>query len=125
VRTATDAEAGLELLAGADVDCVVSDYEMPDATGVELLHRVRSGYPDLPFILYTGKGSEEVASDGPGIPPDRRGRVFEFGHSAKDGGTGLGLSIVRKVADAHGWDVRVTDGSDGGARFEASGVGAE
>jgi PAS domain S-box-containing protein len=44
-------------------DCVVSDYDMPDATGVEFLERVRARYGQLPFVLYTGKGSEEVASD--------------------------------------------------------------
>ncbi|TKX83579.1 HAMP domain-containing histidine kinase, partial [Halorubrum sp. SS5] len=37
-------------------------------------------------------------------------------------GTGFGLSIVAQIADAHGWDVRVTDGADGGARFEVTGV---
>ena len=37
--------------------------------------------------------------------------------------TGLGLRIVDEIADAHGWDVRVTDGSTGGTRFEITGVG--
>jgi signal transduction histidine kinase len=32
------------------------------------------------------------------------------------------MSIVKQVAQAHGWDVRVIDGSDGGARFEIAGV---
>ncbi|WP_436908630.1 PAS domain S-box protein [Halosimplex marinum] len=50
-----------------------------------------------------------VADDGPGIPPDRRDQVFESGFSTASGGTGLGLSIVAQTADAHGWDVRVTD----------------
>jgi signal transduction histidine kinase len=59
-----------------------------------------------------------VEDDGPGIPADERDRVFEHGYSTETDGTGFGLSIVRAVADAHGWDVRVTDGSDGGARFE-------
>jgi signal transduction histidine kinase len=63
-----------------------------------------------------------VEDDGPGIPDGDRGRVFEAGYSTVAGGTGLGLSIVTQVADAHGWDVRVTDGVDGGARFEITGV---
>jgi PAS domain S-box-containing protein len=45
------------------VDCVVSDYDMPGQNGIEFLEAVRDDYPDLPFILYTGKGSEEIASD--------------------------------------------------------------
>lgn len=63
VSTAQDAESGLERLSNSDVDCVVSDYDMPGANGIEFLERVRQTHPDLPFILFTGKGSEEVASD--------------------------------------------------------------
>lgn len=44
-------------------DCVVSDYDMPTTDGLELLEIVREQYPDLPFVLYTAKGSEEVASE--------------------------------------------------------------
>ena len=62
VHTATSAAEGLELLS-PEIDCVVSDYDMPDASGIEFLEAVREGYPDLPFILFTGKGSEEIASE--------------------------------------------------------------
>ena len=63
VETATGAEEGLEVLAEASVDCVVSDYEMPGQNGIEFLEAVREEYPDLPFILLTGQGSEEVAGE--------------------------------------------------------------
>ncbi|MFB6254183.1 MAG: PAS domain S-box protein, partial [Halobacteriaceae archaeon] len=63
VLTGTSADQGLELLANYDVDCIVSDYEMPGQNGVEFLQAVREEYPQLPFVLFTGKGSEEVASD--------------------------------------------------------------
>jgi PAS domain S-box-containing protein len=63
VHTATGAAAGLDRLADGDIDCVVSDYDMPGTNGIELLERVRGTHPDLPFVLYTGKGSEAVASD--------------------------------------------------------------
>ncbi len=63
VRTATSAEAGLEQLEAEPVDCVVSDYDMPGKTGIDFLEAVRERRSDLPFILYTGKGSEEIASE--------------------------------------------------------------
>ncbi|MFO8115985.1 MAG: PAS domain-containing sensor histidine kinase [Halorubrum sp.] len=65
-----------------------------------------------------------VADDGPGIPEGDREAVFEPGFTTADGGTGFGLEIVEAVAAAHGWEVRVTDGADGGARFEFTGVDA-
>jgi PAS domain S-box-containing protein len=59
-----------------------------------------------------------VEDDGPGIPPSDRETVFEPGHTSAAGGTGFGLTIVKRIAEAHGWEVVVTDGRDGGARFE-------
>jgi len=63
VDCVTGAEEGLRHLRESDVDCVVSDYEMPGTDGIDFLEAVREEYPDLPFILFTGKGSEEVASE--------------------------------------------------------------
>ncbi|MFW6382893.1 MAG: ATP-binding protein, partial [Haloferacaceae archaeon] len=59
-----------------------------------------------------------VEDDGPGIPAEDRERVFDSGFTTDDDGTGLGLAIVDRIAAAHGWRIEVTDGSDGGARFE-------
>ncbi|MFB6304277.1 MAG: GAF domain-containing protein [Haloferacaceae archaeon] len=63
VSGAGDADEGLERLSREPFDCVVSDYDMPGRDGVEFLRAVRDAYPDLPFVLFTGKGSEEVASE--------------------------------------------------------------
>jgi PAS domain S-box-containing protein len=63
VETATSADEALARLATDPVDCVVSDYDMPGGTGLDLLAAVRESHPDLPFVLFTGKGSEEVASE--------------------------------------------------------------
>jgi PAS domain S-box-containing protein len=63
VVTETSVADGFERLVAGGIDCVVSDYDMPRENGVEFLERVRERYPRLPFILFTGKGSEEVASD--------------------------------------------------------------
>ncbi|WP_227379267.1 sensor histidine kinase [Haladaptatus halobius] len=62
-----------------------------------------------------------IEDDGPGIPPDERETVFESGFTTDDG-TGLGLTIVQQIVDAHGWDISITEGSDGGAQFEITGM---
>lgn len=62
VRTVDGPAAALDELDD-DVECIISDYEMPGMNGLELLQEVRDGRPDLPFILLTGKGSEDVASE--------------------------------------------------------------
>jgi len=63
VQTATSPAEGLAVLADTEPDCIVSDYDMPQQNGIEFLKAIRQEYPDLPFILYTGKGSEEIASE--------------------------------------------------------------
>ena len=63
-----------------------------------------------------------VEDDGPGVPHEDRGSVFEAGYTTAEGGTGLGLAIVRGIAEAHGWSVSVGEGPEGGARFEITGV---
>ncbi|WP_436935475.1 response regulator [Halovenus marina] len=63
IETATRGSAALNHLAENGFECVVSDYDMPGQNGIEFLQTVRSKYPKLPFILFTGKGSEAVASD--------------------------------------------------------------
>ena len=67
-------------------------------------------------------GGFYVEDDGPGVPPDIRESVFDAGYSTDPSGTGFGLSIVEQIVSGHGWDITVTDGTDGGARFEITGV---
>ena len=54
--TATSAREGMDRLDGTDVDCVVSDYDMPETDGGAFLDAVRETHPDLPFIVYGGDG---------------------------------------------------------------------
>ncbi|WP_144797336.1 PAS domain-containing protein [Halorubrum depositum] len=63
IHTATRVEDARELIETEPIACVVSDYEMPTRNGLELLREVRDAHPDLPFILFTGTGSEEIASE--------------------------------------------------------------
>jgi PAS domain S-box-containing protein len=63
VRTETAPQKGLEHIDTEPIDCIVSDYQMPEMDGLDFLNAVREEYPNLPFILFTGKGSEEIASE--------------------------------------------------------------
>jgi len=63
-----------------------------------------------------------VEDTGPGIPEADRAAVFEAGYSTAESGTDFALRIVEQVATAHGWTVRVTEGTSGGARFEFTGA---
>ena len=55
-----DPQEAVKLVVSNGFDCVISDYVMPEMNGVELVKRVKE-LKDIPFILYTGQGSEEVA----------------------------------------------------------------
>jgi PAS domain S-box-containing protein len=60
VATVTSASEGLRILARGTTDAIVSDYQMPGMDGIEFLKKVRMEFKDIPFILFTGKGREEV-----------------------------------------------------------------
>jgi PAS domain S-box-containing protein len=51
----------LQVLKSGNFDIIVSDYEMPGMNGIDLLKAVKSGNPDIPFIIFTGRGREHVA----------------------------------------------------------------
>ncbi|WP_222919174.1 PAS domain S-box protein [Natrinema sp. SYSU A 869] len=98
--TSPDSQARQDAVEHDDTDLTLTVGELDDADG--------NGF--------------FVADDGSGIPADERDEVFESGYSSDGAGTGLGLAIVERIAEAHGWTVTVTEGDNGGARFELTGV---
>ncbi|MXR53016.1 PAS domain-containing protein [Halovenus sp. WSH3] len=83
---------------------------------------VEHGRDDVTVTVGAIQDGFYVEDDGPGIPADEREEVFAAGYSTTDEGTGFGLRIVEQIVDAHGWDITVTDGAEGGARFEITGI---
>jgi len=63
VTTAESAADAFEKIRKNTFDAVVSDYQMPEIDGIAFLKMIRETYPSLPFILFTGKGREEVVID--------------------------------------------------------------
>lgn len=62
VETAISAKEGLDLLRRFRFDAIISDYQMPEMDGIGFLRTVRSdpAMSEIPFILFTGRGREEV-----------------------------------------------------------------
>ncbi|QSX00184.1 PAS domain S-box protein [Haloterrigena alkaliphila] len=58
-----------------------------------------------------------IDDDGPGIAPDEREHVLEWGYSTATDGTGFGLAIVAEVVEAHGWRIEVAESEAGGLRL--------
>jgi len=56
-ESVADAKA---MLLNKPFDAIISDYHMPETNGIEFLKYIRQQYPDIPFILFTGRGREEV-----------------------------------------------------------------
>jgi PAS domain S-box-containing protein len=60
VDTVESAKEALAQLARKHYDAVISDFQMPETNGISLLKSIRSHDADTPFILFTGRGREEV-----------------------------------------------------------------
>ncbi|WP_317137589.1 response regulator [Methanochimaera problematica] len=60
VTKAQNANAGIDLLKDKSFDCIISDYQMPGMDGIEFLKQIRNKGNNTPFIIFTGKGREEI-----------------------------------------------------------------
>jgi PAS domain S-box-containing protein len=60
VTSVSDPQTVIELVQTGEYDCLISDYDMPGTDGISLSQRIRE-YSHIPIIIYTGKGSEEIA----------------------------------------------------------------
>jgi len=61
VRSAGSARDAMNALADECFDVVVADYYMPGITGIDLLKKLREEGNEIPFIIFTGKGNQDVA----------------------------------------------------------------
>ncbi len=72
LQTLFSAEKALDVINEEDFDVIVSDYQMPEMDGLELLEEIREKRDsDIPFIMFTGKGREEVAIEALNLGADQ------------------------------------------------------
>jgi len=91
IVSASSPTESLRMMEELQIDCIVCDYSMPEMNGIELCRKIRAT-SDVPFIVYTGKGSEEVASV-----------AFEAGaddYLRKDPGSGHFIVLAKRVRQA-------------------------
>ncbi|SDN07455.1 PAS domain S-box-containing protein [Halogranum gelatinilyticum] len=94
-----------------DVDAIVSDFDMPNLTGLDFLEEIREQDPSVPFILNTGKGSEEIASEAISMG------VTEY--MQKESGTDQYAVLANRVLNAVEQYRTEQDLQDERARFQA------
>ena len=61
VQTEISARRALERIQREPFDVIISDYQMPGMDGIEFLKQIRASEITIPFIIFTGRGREEVA----------------------------------------------------------------
>jgi len=86
---------------------------------------IQHGGEDVTVRTGTIESGFYIEDSGPGIDADLTDDIFSPGMSTDELGTGLGLYIVESVAEGHDWEISVETGTDGGARFEFTGVDRE
>ena len=141
-RLAADAVEDVHMVApGRPIELIVEDGRPPVVIGDELRLRQVLGNLLGNALTHTPDGTPihvrldtrlddtgewavlEVADDGPGLPPEHAGRIFErfyrvdAARTRSQGGSGLGLSIVAGLAEAHGGHVELDTSPGEGATF--------
>ncbi len=63
VDVAYNGEDGLGLHATQPYDLIATDYQLPDMTGIDIARKLLIDDPDIPIIMVTGKGNEQIAAE--------------------------------------------------------------
>ena len=70
LHSAYTAKAGWEVIESKQIDLVLLDWMLPDQPGIDLLHRIRKYYSQLPVIMITARAEEEDRVQGLDVGAD-------------------------------------------------------
>ncbi|MBI5507087.1 MAG: GAF domain-containing protein [Deltaproteobacteria bacterium] len=119
VRLQLENEGDEKLLADLDVSLF-------EQVVVELVANAIDASPENDCIVVaTGRSAEDgvatlwasVRDNGPGIPLEKRARIYDLFFTTKKTGTGFGLATVKKIVDRHGGTIALQVGENGGTTF--------
>ena len=71
IETASSVNEALQKIKQQKYDVIISDYQMPEMTGLDFLKELRAGENDVPFILFTGECGEEITMEALNLGADR------------------------------------------------------
>ena len=94
LEEAASSSEGLEKLNSNFYDCVIADYVIPGVTGLDVLQMSRETGVKTPFIILTGYGDDELASE-----LIRRG-AFDYLCKRELNGGNLPYKIIKAVTDS-------------------------
>ncbi|MFB6129592.1 MAG: sensor histidine kinase [Salinigranum sp.] len=116
VRTLRRSYPGVSVRAAVPEDVAVrANHQLPVALRNVLENAVRHSGSDEPRVAVEARVRGDravlaVADDGPGIPDERKDRVFEMGERDLAGdGTGMGLFLARSIVERFGGSIRIED----------------
>lgn len=97
---------------------LIADHDLLEYLFSNLFRNsIRHSHDTVTIRVGTRSNGFYVEDNGPGIPVGDREKVFARGYTTTDG-LGIGLHIVHRIAQAHGWNVSVSESESGGTRVE-------
>ena len=104
IDTASSVDEAMEKMKKEKYDAVISDYQMPGKDGLQFLKKLRAKGDSIPFVMFTGRGREEVAIEALNLGAD--GYFNKVGNPETvycELAHGIRQSVERKRAEVRAW----------------------
>jgi C4-dicarboxylate-specific signal transduction histidine kinase len=123
-KQAADKMASVQTRFDSPSDLVVGDANQLEQVFLNLLLNAFEAVPQGGGVVITTRALPDknqietvIIDNGPGLPEEALGHLFQPFFTTKEGGTGLGLCITKAIVDAHGGSITARNLPDAGASF--------